>query len=146
MRRKVMARENDSAADVKSGEKVTKETMFQAENVTKSASSAFEASGRAAAGAFENVGRAATSAVEASLKAAQDYQAKLVQCFQANADANLQLAQKLRQTRSPADFVETMTAHMRDRIGLMTEQAKELAEVSQAATRNVVDALAHPQQ
>jgi hypothetical protein len=52
-----MARENDSAADVKSGEKVTKETMFQAENVTKSASSAFEASGRAAAGAFENVGR-----------------------------------------------------------------------------------------
>ena len=96
--------------------------------------------------AFENVGRAATGAVEASLKAAQDYQAKLVQCFQANADANLQLAQKLRQTRSPADFVETMTAHMRDRIGLMTEQAKELAEVSQAATRNVVDALAHPQQ
>jgi hypothetical protein len=38
-----------------------------------------------------------------------------------------------------------MTAHIRDRIGLMTQQTKELAAVSQAATRNVVDALAHPQ-
>ncbi len=42
-------------------------------------------------------------------------------------------------------FVETMTSHMRERVGLMTEQAKELAAVSQAATRSAVDALAHPQ-
>ena len=72
----------------------------------------------------------------------QDYQAKLVQFFQANAEANLQLAQKLTQTRSPADFVETMSSHMRERIALMTEQAKELAALSQEATRSAVDALA----
>ena len=141
-----MARETEMTSDVsaaatKSGEKVTKEATAQAENVSKAASGALEASGKAAAGAFEN----ATGALEASLKGAQDYQAKLVQCFQANAEANLQLAQKLTQTRSPTDFVETMTSHMRDRIGLMTEQAKELAAVSQAATRSAVDALAHPQ-
>jgi phasin protein len=144
-----MARENETASDVaaaatRSGEKVTREATAQAENVSKAASGAFEASGKAAAGAFEDAGRAATGALEASLKGAQDYQAKLVQCFQANAEANLQLAQKLTQTRSPTDFVETMTSHMRDRIGLMTEQAKELAAVSQAATRTAVDALAHP--
>ena len=145
-----MARENETASDVspaatKSGEKVTKEATAQAEKVSKVASGAFEASGKAAIGAFENAGRVATGALEASLKAAQDYQAKLVQCFQANAEANLQLAQKLTQTRSPVDFVETMTSHMSERVGLMTEQAKELAAVSQAATRSAVDAIAHPQ-
>jgi hypothetical protein len=144
-----MTRENETPADVsaaatKAGEKVTKEATAQAENVSKAASGAFEASGRAAAGAFESAGRAASGALEVSLKAVQDYQAKLVKCFQANAEANLQLAQKLTQAKSPADFVETMTSHMRERVALMTEQAKELAALSQEATRSAVDALAHP--
>ena len=133
-----MARENETSADLsaaatKAGEKVARETAAQAENAFRAASGAFESSGRAASGAFE-----------ASVKATQDYQAKLVQCFQVNAEANLQLAQKLTQSRSPADFVETMSSHMRERVGLMTEQAKELAALSQEATRSVVDALAHP--
>ena len=144
-----MARENETASDVpaatKSREKVTKEATVQAENVSKAASGAFEASGKAATGAFEDAGRAATGVLEASLKAAQDYQAKVVQCFQANAEANLQFAQKLTQTRTPTGFIETMTSHMRDRVGLMTEQVKELAAVGQAAMRSGVDALAHPQ-
>lgn len=144
-----MARENETSADLsaaatKAGEKVARETAAQTENVGRAASGVFELSGRAASGAFEASGRAATSAFEASVKATQDYQAKLVQCFQANAEANLQLAQKLTQSRSPADFVETMSSHMRERVGLMTEQAKELAALSQEATRSVVDALAHP--
>ncbi len=133
-----MARENDTPADVsaaatKAGEKVTKETTAQAEDASKAATGAFEASGRAA-----------TGALEASVKAVQDYQAKLVQFFQANAEANLQLAQKLTQARSPADFVETMTSHMRERIALMPQQAKELVALSQEATRSAVDALGHP--
>ncbi|HKN30132.1 MAG TPA: phasin family protein [Roseiarcus sp.] len=118
---------------MKAGEKVTKEAAAQAENA-----------GKAASGALLSAGRAATGALEAPLKAVQDYQAKLVQCFQANAEANLQLAQKLAQIRSPADFVETMTSHMRERVALMTAQAKELAALSQEATRSAVDALAHP--
>ena len=135
-----MARERKTASAVsgaatKSVENVTKEATAQAENVS-----------RAATGAFENMGRATIGALEASLKAAQDYQAKLVQCFQANAEANLQLAQKLTQARSPTDFVETMTSHMRERVAIMTEQVKELAAVSQAAMRSGIDALAHPQQ
>ncbi len=124
---------DESAAAMKAGEKVTKEAAAQAENA-----------GKAASGALLSAGRAATGALEAPLKAVQDYQAKLVQCFQANAEANLQLAQKLAQIRSPADFVETMTSHMRERVALMTAQAKELAALSQEATRSAVDALAHP--
>ncbi len=78
------------------------------------------------------------------MKAMQDYQTKLVQIFQANAEANLQLAQKLIQARSPTDFIETMTTHMRERAAFMTEQAKELAALGQEATRSAVDALVHP--
>jgi hypothetical protein len=134
-----MAREKETPADLsaamKAGEKVAKEATAQAEKAGRTASGAFEASGRAATGVFET-----------SMKAMQDYQAKIVQCFQANAEANLQLAQKLTQTRSPSDFVETMGSHLRERVALMTEQAKELAALSQEATRSAVDALAHPKQ
>lgn len=144
-----MAREKETPADLpgvamKAGEKVTKEATAQAENAGKAATGAFESSSRAAGGAFEASGRAATGVLEASMKGVQDYQAKLVQCFQANAEANLQLAQKLAQTHSPTDFVETMSSHMRERVALMTEQAKELAALSQEVTRTAVNALAQP--
>jgi hypothetical protein len=135
-----MAREKETPADVSAA------AMKAGENVTKEATAQAEKAGRAASGAFEASGRAATGVFEASIKAMQNYQAKLVQCFQANAEANLQLAQKLTQTRSPSDFVETMSSHMRERVALMTEQAKELAALSQEAARSAVDALAHPKQ
>ena len=118
-----MAREKEAPVDLsaamKAGEAVAKEATAQAEKAGRTGSGAFEASGRAATGVFET-----------SMKAMQDYQAKIVQCFQANAEANLQLAQKLTQTRSPSDFVETMGSHLRERVALMTEQAKELAALS----------------
>jgi hypothetical protein len=143
-----MARENERTADLsaaatKAGERVTKEATAQAENVGRAASGAFEESGRAASGAFEASGRAASGVIEASVKGVQDYQTKVVQIFQANAQANLELAQKLIQVRSPADFIETMSTHMRERANLMTEQAKELAALGQEATRSAVDALVH---
>jgi hypothetical protein len=144
-----MVRENERAADLsaaatKAGEKVTKEAAAQAENAGRAASGAFEESGRAASGALEQSGRAANGMIEASVKGVQDYQTKVVQIFQANAQANLELAQKLIQVRSPADFIETMSTHIRERTGWMTEQAKELASLGQEATRNAVDAFVHP--
>jgi hypothetical protein len=136
--RTIMVRENERAADLsaaatKAGEKVTKEAVAQAENAAKAASGAFEESGRAASGM-----------IEASVKGVQDYQTKVVQIFQANAQANLELAQKLIQVRSPTDFIETMSTHMRERANLVTEQAKELAALGQEATRSAVDAFVHP--
>ncbi len=132
-----MARESDtanlSAAATKAAERVTKEATAQAENAGKAASGAVETASKGAAGSFE-----------ASVKAVQDYQTKIVQIFQANATANLQLVQKLIETRSPTDFIETMSAHMRERANDMSEQARELAMLSQQATRSAVDALAQP--
>jgi len=80
-------------------------------------------------------------AMGATLKAMQDYQAKLMHFFQQNAEANLQLGQKLLQSRTPSDFVETMSAHMRERATMMSEQAKELASLGQEASRKAMESL-----
>ncbi len=79
-----------------------------------------------------------------SLKAVQDYQAKLLQFFQTNAEANMQLAQKLMTTRSPSDYIETVSSHMRERAAAIGDQAKELAALGQEATKKAMDSLAQP--
>ncbi len=72
----------------------------------------------------------------------QDYQAKLLQTFQANADANMQLAQKLMSIRSPSDFIETVQhAHARTRRAAIAEQAKELSTLGQEAAKKAVQSL-----
>ena len=80
-------------------------------------------------------------AMGATFKAMQDYQAKLIQFFQQNAEANLNLGQKLMQSRTPSDFVEAMSAHMRERASLMSDQAKELASLGQEASRKAMESL-----
>ena len=79
-----------------------------------------------------------------SFKAVQDYQTKLLHFFQANAEANMQLAQKLMATRSPSDFVETVSSHMRERAAAIGDQAKELASLGQEATKKAMDTLQRP--
>ena len=76
-----------------------------------------------------------------SFKAVQDYQAKLLHFFQANAEANVQLAQKLMMIRSPSDFIETVSSHMRERAAAIGDQAKELAALGQEAAKTAVDSL-----
>jgi hypothetical protein len=77
----------------------------------------------------------------ASFKAAQDYQAKLLQFFQTNAEANVQFTQKLMETRSPTDFAQLVSSHMRDRAAALGEQARELATLSQEASRTAMESL-----
>src|SRR5574337_1856483 len=86
-----------------------------------------------------------SGAMGATWKAMQDYQAKLVHFFQQNAEANLQLGQKLMQTRTPSDFVETMSTHLRERATMMSDQAKELAALGQEASRKAVESMTSPQ-
>lgn len=92
-----------------------------------------------------NVANAYGGAMGATVKALQDYQAKLMQFFQQNAEANMQLGQKLMQARTPSDFVETMSAHMRERASMMSDQAKELASLGQDASRKAMESMT-PQQ
>jgi len=79
-----------------------------------------------------------------SLKAVQDYQTKLLQFFQSNAEANMNLAQKLMQVRSPSDYIETVSSHMRERAAAIGDQAKELAALGQEAARKAMDSFSQP--
>ena len=74
-----------------------------------------------------------------SMKAVQDYQTKLLHFFQTNAEANMALAQKLMTTRSPSDYIETVSSHMRERAAAIGDQAKELAALGQEAAKKAMD-------
>ena len=93
---------------------------------------------------FANAANLYGGAFAGSFKAAQDYQTKLVQFFQSNAEANMQLAQKLMQMRSPADFIETVSSHMRERAVAIGDQVKELATLGQEAAKKAVELVASP--
>jgi hypothetical protein len=97
--------------------------------------------GQDMAAQLANAANAYGGAFGSSFKAVQDYQAKLMQVFQANAEANMQLAQKMMQIRSPSEFVETMSTHLRERAVAIGEQTKELAALGQEASRNAVENL-----
>ena len=71
----------------------------------------------------------------------QDYQAKLLHFFQTNAEANMQLAQKLMTMKSPSDFIETVSSHMRERAAAISEQGKELAALGQETAKKAMNSL-----
>jgi hypothetical protein len=90
---------------------------------------------------LQNAANLYGGAFAGSFKAVQDYQTKLLHFFQTNAEANMQLAQKLMTTRSPSDFIETVSSHMRERAAAIGEQAKELAALGQEAAKKAMDSL-----
>jgi phasin family protein len=100
--------------------------------------------GEDATAALSNASAAFGGIFASSIKASQAYHAKLVQFFQANLDANLQFAQKLAAAKTPADVVQLSTSHARDRVEALSEQAKELAELGQEASRKAVEAFSPP--
>lgn len=114
------------------------------ENPEKTAADATSAVSKAATDAasqFANAANIYGGAFSASFKAVQDYQTKLMHFVQANAEANVRFTQRLMETRSPSDFVELITAHMRDRAVAMGEQAKELASLGQEASRSAMESM-----
>ena len=117
----------------------------EATNVaSKTASEATRVASKAGEEMASQMAKAANAyggALGASFQAVQEYQAKLVQFFQANAEANLHFGQKVMQSKSPSDFVEAMTSHMRERAAMIGEQAKELASLGQEASRKAMEQL-----
>ena len=111
------------------------------EKPDKAAAGAASAASRMAADAASQFANLYGGALSASFKAAQDYQTKLMQFFQANAEANVRFTQRLMETKSPSDFVELVSSHMRDRAMAMGEQAKELAGLGQEASRAAMESL-----
>jgi len=79
-----------------------------------------------------------------SFKALQEYQTKLMHLVQENATANMHFAQQMMQPRSPSDFVEFMSTHLRERAAAVTDQAKELAALGQEAAKKAAEAFTAP--
>lgn len=137
-----MERETDNAANPTEAAAKAGEGVFT--EMTKagvSAGKAGERVGAETAERFQTVYKAYSGVVEAALQAVQDYNTKLVQVFRTNAEANLQLGQTLMQTRSPTEFIETMSKSMRERTDLIAGQTKELAALRLQATRSMIEAM-----
>src|SRR5438132_9228480 len=90
-------------------------------------------------------GHEATSLVQntysATIKGAQDYNAKLIEFTRINTAAALAYAQELSRVKSPAEFMELTTKYAREQFEAMTEQAKELAALAQKMTLDAADPL-----
>ena len=77
----------------------------------------------------------------ASMKGAQDYNAKLIELARINTEAAFGYAQQLSRVKSPAEFMELTTKYAREQFEAMAEQTRELAAFAQKMTLEAADPL-----
>jgi hypothetical protein len=68
------------------------------------------------------------------------YNVKLMEFSAINASAVFNYAQKLSRVRSPQEFADVVTNHVRDQFESLTEQTEELSALAQKATSKDEDA------
>ena len=90
---------------------------------------------------FEKIGAATTEAAEAMtnccstvLKGMQQYNSKVAEFTQTNAKSAVEFVQRLAGVKSPSEFIQVSTEHAKHQLETMTEQAKQLAELTQQVT------------
>jgi len=90
---------------------------------------------------LEKIGAATTEAAEmmtncasTALKGMQEYNSKLAEFTQANTKSAVEFVQSLAGVKSPSEFVQVSTEHAKHQLETMTEQAKELAALTQKVT------------
>jgi phasin len=90
---------------------------------------------------LERIGIATTDATEmmtncasTALKGLQEYNSKLAEFTHANTASVVEFLQSLAGVKSPSEFVQVSTEHAKHQLETMTEQAKELAALSQKVT------------
>ena len=90
---------------------------------------------------IEKIGAATTEVAEAmtnccstALKGMQDYNSKLAEFTQANTKSAFEFVQSLAGVKSPSEFVQVSTEHAKYQLETMTEQARELAALTQKVT------------
>ena len=99
---------------------------------------AMENTAEGAREAFEKVAAANTEASGAlqesfsnALKGVQEYNRKIAEFAATNTQAHVEFVRRLGTVRSPTDFVEVCQSHSSEQLRMLTEQAKELAELAQ---------------
>ena len=90
---------------------------------------------------FDKIGAATTEAAEmmtncasTALKGMQEYNSKLAEFTQTNTKSTVEFVQSLAGVKSPSEFVQISTEHAKHQLETMTEQAKELAALTQQVT------------
>ena len=107
-----------------------------AENGAAQVKASYEKMSAATAEASSLIQSSCTTAAQGVV----EYNAKLFQIACANTNAAFEYARELNGVRSPAQFLEVTTGHARERFGVYSEQAKELAALAQ----RVASAAAEP--
>jgi hypothetical protein len=98
-------------------------------------SQAEEASARIAAGL-----EGGTNLIRNIMQASQGYNAKLFEFATANYNATLACLSKLAGTKSPSESIELTTRYMREQSEVLTQQARELAQMAQKLMPKAGDA------
>lgn len=90
---------------------------------------------------FEKMKEAPEQAVQAlketyssTVKGAQDYQAKVLEFTQANANSAFEYAKQVSTLKSPSEFFELSNNHLRLQFETFSKQANELARIAQKMT------------
>jgi Phasin protein len=65
------------------------------------------------------------------MQTTQNYNAKVLEFASANCNANVDYLTRLARIKSPSEFIELTTSHMRVQADAMTWQARELTEMTQ---------------
>ena len=77
--------------------------------------------------------KAATDLIRNAMQASGDYNTKFMEFAAANTHAAFEYFRKLHGAKSPSEVIELTTSHMREQSEIMTQQAKQLAEMAQKA-------------
>lgn len=98
-----------------------------AEKVTAQAKETYENMSAATADASDLIKSSCSTVV----RGAQDYNNKLLEFAQTNADVTFGFAQKLLGVKSPSELMQLSTEHARAQFEMLTAQATELAALGQ---------------
>ena len=104
-----------------------------------------------AAQAKENYAKMSAATAEASnlvqtscaaaAKGATEYNVKVIELARANVNAALDYARDLSGAKSPSEFIEMTTEHMRKRFEALAEQTQELASLAQKIASEAAEPL-----
>jgi phasin len=81
------------------------------------------------------------SSCSTALKGAHDYNNKLLEFAQTNADVAFGFARELLGVKSPSELMQLSTEHARQQFGTLTEQAMELAALGQKLAYAITEPL-----
>jgi hypothetical protein len=83
--------------------------------------------------------KAPTDVMRNAMQVSGDYNAKLMEFAAANTHAAFEYIRKLHGAKSPSEVIELTSSHIREQTDVLTQQAKQLAELAQKLLPKIGD-------